>query len=149
MIDLSAGEDGRAREARLAQLATHAISQPLVTHIYTADPSAHVFEGRVYIYPSHDIDGGQPFDDEGGHFGMQDYHVLRMDTPDSAAVDCGCVLHVRDVAWARSRCGRLMPPVATAATTSTSRPRMPAVASASAWPSVSVPRDRSLPSQSR
>jgi hypothetical protein len=45
MIDLSAGEDGRAREARLAQLATHAISQPLVTHIYTADPSAHVFEG--------------------------------------------------------------------------------------------------------
>jgi hypothetical protein len=57
----------------------------------------------VYIYPSHDIDGGQPFDDEGGHFGMQDYHVLRMDTPDSAAVDCGCVLHVRDVAWARKQ----------------------------------------------
>lgn len=27
--------------------------EPLVTHIYTADPSAHVFEGKIYIYPSH------------------------------------------------------------------------------------------------
>ncbi|WP_146257155.1 family 43 glycosylhydrolase, partial [Stenotrophomonas maltophilia] len=71
--------------------------------IYTADPSAHVFEGRLYIYPSHDIDGGQPFDDEGGHFGMQDYHVLRMDTPDGTAVDCGMALHVRDVPWARKQ----------------------------------------------
>jgi hypothetical protein len=25
------------------------VSQPLVTHIYTADPSAHVFNGRIYI----------------------------------------------------------------------------------------------------
>ncbi len=103
MIDLHAGEDGQASEARLAQLTAHAISQPLVTHIYTADPSAHVFEGRLYIYPSHDIDGGQPFDDEGGHFGMQDYHVLKMDTPDSTAVDCGMALHVRDVPWARKQ----------------------------------------------
>ena len=31
---------------------------PLVTEMYTADPSAHVFEGALYIYPSHDIDGG-------------------------------------------------------------------------------------------
>ncbi len=30
------------------------ISEPLVTHIYTADPSAHVFNGKIYIYPSHD-----------------------------------------------------------------------------------------------
>lgn len=37
----------------LGHLAARAISQPLVTHIYTADPSAHVFEGKLYIYPSH------------------------------------------------------------------------------------------------
>src|SRR5688500_6021382 len=36
------------------------ISQPLVTHIYTADPSAHVFNGRIYIYPSHDTATGIP-----------------------------------------------------------------------------------------
>lgn len=103
MIDLSPGDDGRADDARLAQLTRHAISQPLVTHIYTADPSAHVFEGRLYIYPSHDIDGGQPFDDEGGHFGMQDYHVLRMDAPDGDAIDCGQALHLDDVPWAHKQ----------------------------------------------
>ena len=25
------------------------LSQPLVSHIYTADPSAHVFENKIYI----------------------------------------------------------------------------------------------------
>lgn len=90
----------RRQGSDLQQLAAHAISQPLVSHIYTADPSAHVFEGRLYIYPSHDIDSGTPFDDEGGHFGMQDYHVLRMDTPEGEATDCGVALHVRDVPWA-------------------------------------------------
>ena len=83
-------------------LAAKAISQPLVTHIYTADPSAHVFEGRIYIYPSHDIEAGIPFNDDGDHFGMEDYHVLRMDSPTSQAVDCGVALHIKDVPWARS-----------------------------------------------
>lgn len=90
----------RRQAGNVDQLTAQAISQPLVTHIYTADPSAHVFEGRLYIYPSHDIDGGAPFDDEGGHFGMEDYHVLRMESPEGEATDCGMVLHVRDVPWA-------------------------------------------------
>ncbi|QSX73765.1 glycoside hydrolase family 43 protein [Lysobacter arenosi] len=85
----------------LKALAAKAISQPLVTHIYTADPSAHVFDGKLYIYPSHDIDAGLPFDDDGGHFGMEDYHVLRMDSPTGEAVDCGLALHVKDVPWAQ------------------------------------------------
>lgn len=80
-----------------------AISQPLVTHLYTADPSAHVFEGKLYIYPSHDIEGGVPFDDLGSHFCMEDYHVFRQDTPTSAAVDCGEALHVKDVPWAEKQ----------------------------------------------
>ena len=25
--------------------------EPLVTHIFTADPSAHVFDDKIYIYP--------------------------------------------------------------------------------------------------
>lgn len=81
-------------------LAAKAISRPLVTHIYTADPSAHVFEGKLYIYPSHDIDAGIPFNDLGDHFAMEDYRVLRLDSPDSEAVDCGVALHVKDVPWA-------------------------------------------------
>ncbi len=78
----------------------NAISQPLVKHIYTADPSAHVFNGKIYIYPSHDIENDIPFDDLGSHFAMEDYHILSMDTPDAPAVDHGCALHVKDVPWA-------------------------------------------------
>ena len=77
-----------------------AISQPLVKHIYTADPSAHVFHGKIYIYPSHDIDAGDAFDDLGSHFAMEDYHILSIDTPTSEAVDNGLALHVNDVPWA-------------------------------------------------
>lgn len=77
-----------------------AISQPLISYIYTADPSAHVFEGKIYIYPSHDIDAGDAFDDLGSHFAMEDYHIISMDTPESEAVDHGMALHVRDVPWA-------------------------------------------------
>ena len=83
----------------VARLKARAISQPLVEHIYTADPSAHVFDGKIYIYPSHDVEGGIPFNDNGDHFDMRDYHVLSMDSPTSAAVDHGVALDVSDVAW--------------------------------------------------
>ncbi|MEN9909440.1 MAG: hypothetical protein RLZZ540_2589 [Bacteroidota bacterium] len=82
------------------ELAKTAISQPLVSNIYTADPSAHVFNGKIYIYPSHDIDAGIPFNDNGDHFGMEDYHVISMDSVTSEAIDNGVALHVQDVPWA-------------------------------------------------
>jgi hypothetical protein len=77
-----------------------AISQPLIKHMYTADPSAHVFNGKIYIYPSHDIEAGIPFNDNGDHFGMEDYHVISMDSPTGEATDNGLALHVKDVPWA-------------------------------------------------
>jgi hypothetical protein len=83
-----------------AELNKKAISKPLINHIYTADPSAHVFDGKIYIYPSHDIDAGIPFNDNGDHFGMEDYHVISMDSIESDAVDNGVALHVKDVPWA-------------------------------------------------
>ena len=80
-----------------------AISDPLIKHIYTADPSAHVFNGKIYIYSSHDIDAGIPFTDLGDHFGMEDYHVISMDGPGERAVDNGAALHVKDVPWAKKQ----------------------------------------------
>lgn len=82
------------------ELAKTAISQPLVSNIYTADPSAHVFNGKIYIYPSHDIDAGIPFNDNGDHFGMEDYHVISMESVTSEAIDNGVALHVDEVPWA-------------------------------------------------
>jgi len=77
-----------------------AISQPLVKHIFTADPSAHVFNGKIYIYPSHDIENEISFDDLGSHFAMEDYQVLSMENPNAEAIDNGIALHVKDIPWA-------------------------------------------------
>jgi len=85
------------------ELNDNAISRPLITHMYTADPSAHYFNGKIYIYPSHDIDAGEAFDDLGSHFAMEDYHVISMDSIDSEAVDNGVALHVADVPWAEKQ----------------------------------------------
>jgi hypothetical protein len=85
------------------ELNKESISQPLVSHIYTADPSAHVFNGKIYIYPSHDIENDIPFDDLGSHFAMEDYHVLSMDSPTGKATDHGIALHVKDVPWAEKQ----------------------------------------------
>ena len=71
---------------------------------YMADPSAHVFNNRLYIYPSHDWDSGESFDDDGGHFQMRDYHVLSWDdVEDGPATDHGAILDVNDVPWAEKQ----------------------------------------------
>jgi len=76
------------------------ISKPLVKHIYTADPSAHVFNEKIYIYPSHDIEAGIPENDNGDHFDMRDYHVLSMDNINGPVKDNGVALSVKDIPWA-------------------------------------------------
>jgi beta-xylosidase len=74
-------------------------NQPLVTHIYTADPSAHVFEDKIYIYPSHDLDHNGPDNDNGDQYRMEDYHVLSMDDITAPCIDHGEALHMKDVPW--------------------------------------------------
>ncbi|RZK39249.1 MAG: alpha-N-arabinofuranosidase [Pedobacter sp.] len=76
------------------------LSQPLISKIYTADPSAHLFEGKIYIYPSHDIDAGTPENDNGDHFDMKDYHILSMDSVNGKVTDNGVALSIKDVPWA-------------------------------------------------
>ena len=76
------------------------LSQPLVKDIYTADPSAHVWDGKIYVYPSHDIDGPAVEDDLGSHFEMRDYRVLRMDKIGGPVTVGPVALDVKDVAWA-------------------------------------------------
>ncbi|MBB6673080.1 glycoside hydrolase family 43 protein [Cohnella nanjingensis] len=77
--------------------------EPLVTHMYTADPSAHVFEGKIYIYPSHDLDHARESNDNGDQYDMEDYHVLSLDESLSAVTDHGEALHLRDIPWAKQQ----------------------------------------------
>lgn len=74
--------------------------KPLVTDLYTADPSAHVFNGKLYIYPSHDRDIDIENNDNGDQYMMEDYHVYRMEDTETYPTDCGMVLHQDDVPWA-------------------------------------------------
>ncbi len=72
----------------------------LIPQLYTADPAVHVFNGKLYIYPSHDIDSGIPENDKGDHFDMRDYHVFSMDDIDGEVTDHGIALDVKDIPWA-------------------------------------------------
>lgn len=67
---------------------------PLVTHIFTADPNAVVYGDRVYLYVSHDVDGQDDYD-------MVDYRGFS-----SADMvnwqDHGVLIHSDDVAWAEN-----------------------------------------------
>ena len=79
------------------------LSRPLVTHIYTADPAAHVFKNRIYIYPSHDTATGVAKDVEASHYDMMDYHVLSMDSVGGNIIDHGVALSVENIAWAKKQ----------------------------------------------
>ena len=97
---VSADADSLAQDSVPKKVLPKPISEPLVTHIYTADPSAHVFDGKIYIYPSHDIESNTAQDDEGGHFDMKDYHVLSMDSIGGKVNDHGVALDIKNVPWA-------------------------------------------------
>lgn len=57
-------------------------------------------DGRVYVYPSHDVDAGVPDDDLGSHFAMRDYWVLSMDNIGSKITVHHVALDINDVPWA-------------------------------------------------
>ncbi len=91
-------EGRRALAAALALglgwcLADARASNPITNLAFTADPSAHVFNGRLYVYPSHDRNDAKEFD-------MTDYHVYSTDDLQNWQ-DHGVVLDLKDIPWAK------------------------------------------------
>ncbi|MFC6859946.1 family 43 glycosylhydrolase [Zunongwangia atlantica] len=74
---------------------------PLIMDQFTADPTARVFDGRLYVYLSHDI---VPPKGEGRTewFNMADYHVFSSENLIDW-VDHGKILDQKDVPWADSK----------------------------------------------
>ncbi len=67
---------------------------PFITHMYTADPSARVFNDTLYVYPSHDRDDAEWWD-------MVDWHVFS--TVDMINwTDHGVALSLDDITWAEN-----------------------------------------------
>lgn len=72
---------------------------PFITHMYTADPSAHVWaDGRLYVYASHDIDPPRGCDL------MDRYHVFSTDDMVNWT-DHGENLNSSQVPWGRKEGG--------------------------------------------
>jgi hypothetical protein len=73
---------------------------PVIRDQYTADPSARVFNGKVYLYPSHDIRAkegrGRP-----GWFCMEDYHVFSSENL-TDWTDHGIIVSQNKVNWVDS-----------------------------------------------
>ena len=78
------------------------LNEPLVSEIFTADPSAHLFNGKIYVYPSHDIIEENPlYDDCGSQYAMRDYRVLSMDYIGGPVTIHDVALDLDDVPWAK------------------------------------------------
>src|SRR6478609_7420754 len=72
---------------------------PFINNQFTADPSARVFNNRVYVYPSHDI----PCSEGKGRIGwfcMEDYHVFSSDNL-TDWTDHGIIVQQNKVPWVR------------------------------------------------
>jgi arabinoxylan arabinofuranohydrolase len=77
---------------------------PFITNMYTADPSAHVWkDGRLYVYPSHDIDPPRGCDL------MDQYHVFSTDDM-IHWTDHGEILRASQVPWGRHEGGFMWAP---------------------------------------
>ncbi|TWU37918.1 Xylosidase/arabinosidase [Novipirellula aureliae] len=68
---------------------------PIIQHMYTADPSAHVWaDGKMWIYPSHDQNDATSYGSMNGH------HVFS--SPDLVNwTDHGEIMHTDDIRWAK------------------------------------------------
>lgn len=73
---------------------------PLIMDQFTADPTARVFNGKLYVFPSHDI---IPPENKGRAewFNMADYHVFSSEDL-VKWTDHGKILDQKDVPWADS-----------------------------------------------
>jgi len=83
--------------AGLLLVSTALATNPLITDQFTADPTARVFEGKVFVYPSHDIIAA-PGKGRPGWFCMEDYHVFSSENLTDWK-DHGVIVCQTDVDW--------------------------------------------------
>lgn len=71
---------------------------PIIKNLYSADPTARIFNGKVYVYPSHDIPPATPDLIARKWFCMADYHVYSSENL-TDWTDHGVILDQKDVPW--------------------------------------------------
>ena len=74
---------------------------PIIRNQFTADPTARVFNGKVYLYPSHDIQTPPNKNLKKDWFCMADYHVFSSDNL-TDWTDHGVIVSQNKVKWVDS-----------------------------------------------
>jgi hypothetical protein len=74
-------------------------TNPLIMDQFTADPTARVFQGRIYVYPSHDIKAPPGYKGRPNWFVMEDYHVFSSENL-TDWTDHGVIVRQTEVPWA-------------------------------------------------
>lgn len=75
---------------------------PIIRNQYSADPTARVFDGKIYLYPSHDINAPSDFSKGNSWFCMHDYHVFSSENLVDW-FDHGVLFSQDDVEWVLPR----------------------------------------------
>lgn len=91
---------GLAAFARAQENSMVTGTNPIITDQFTADPTARVFEGKIYMYPSHDIPSVITHTDGSAWFSMPDYHVFSSEDL-TTWTDHGVILRQEDVPWGK------------------------------------------------
>lgn len=73
-------------------------TNPLIMDQFTADPTARVFNGKIYVYPSHDIKAPPEYKGKPDWFVMPDYHVFSSDNLTDWK-DHGVIVSQTSVEW--------------------------------------------------
>ncbi len=81
-----------------ASVLTVTAQNPIIRDQYTADPTARVFGGKIYLYPSHDIH--PPVGQRQDWFCMADYHVFSSENLTDWH-DHGVILTQEAVPWGK------------------------------------------------
>ncbi len=74
---------------------------PIIHNQFTADPTARVFNGKVYLFPSHDIKAPEGKNLRKDWFCMADYHVFSSENL-TDWTDHGVILSQNNVKWVDS-----------------------------------------------
>ncbi len=82
----------------LAAVSSVVAENPFITHIYTADPTARVHEGKLFVYPSCDIIPAEESSKPG--FYMPGYHIFTLENG-STWKDHGWIAKEADIEWTK------------------------------------------------
>ena len=82
----------------ISLISTVVAQNPIIRDQFSADPTARVFNGKVYLYPSHDIPTPPGKKLRGNWFCMEDYHVFSSENM-TDWTDHGVIVTQTKVPW--------------------------------------------------